>query len=175
MTTRTRLSLEEFLALPGIDERHLELLDGQVCEKASPRWGHSRIALRIGAMFDAIGHAGVEPRAVIRERADRAGSSLIPDVAFYRSEPPGDDEWMSRPPDIAVEVLSPGQSRAAMRAKVDTYLAFGVGSVWVVDLERETVDIYEESQRRTLSGADAIESRFAPGFRATVAELLARH
>lgn len=79
MTTRTRLSLDEFLALPGIDERRLELLDGEVYEKVSPRWGHSRIALRIGAMFDAIRHAGVEPRAVIRQRADRAGSSLIPE------------------------------------------------------------------------------------------------
>jgi hypothetical protein len=31
------MSLEEFLALPDIDERRLELIDGQVCEKISPR------------------------------------------------------------------------------------------------------------------------------------------
>lgn len=61
-----------------------------------------------------------------------------------------------------------------MRAKVDTYLAFGVGSMRVVELERETADIYEESQRRTLSGGDPVESRFVPGFRVSVAELLAR-
>ena len=173
MTTRTRLSLEEFLALPDIDERRLELLDGEVYEKVSPRWGHSRIALRIGAMFDAIGYAGVEPRAVIGESANRAGSSVLPDVAFYRTNPPADDDWMRTPPDIAVEVLSRGQNRAVMRAKVDTYLAFGVHSVWVVDLERGLIEIYEGDERHTLTGDDVVETRWAPGFRATVAELLA--
>ena len=33
MVTQTRMTLEEFLALPGIDEQRLELIDGEVYEK----------------------------------------------------------------------------------------------------------------------------------------------
>jgi Uma2 family endonuclease len=117
MATKTRVSLDEFLALPGIDVDRLELLDGEVSEKPMPTWGHGRIAGKLFAVLDEHGYAAVEPRAVIPETADRRGSSPIPDVAFYVAAPPPDDEWMRRPPDIAIEVLSPGQSRQEIRAK----------------------------------------------------------
>jgi Uma2 family endonuclease len=174
MSTQTRLSLGEFLALPDIDERRLELIDGDVYEKMSPRWGQSRLALKLGRLFDDIGYAGVESRAIIPPGGDLGPSSPVPDVAFYRDDPPGDDEWMTTPPDVAVELLSLGQSRAAMRTKVAAYRAFGVPSIWVVDLERKNVDIYEGGARRTLAGADLIASEHAPGFSISVNELFAR-
>ncbi|HMO54082.1 MAG TPA: Uma2 family endonuclease, partial [Tepidiformaceae bacterium] len=169
MATRTRLTLEEFLALPGIDERRLELIDGEVYEKMSPRWGHSRIALKLGALFDVIGFAGVEPRAIIPPGEVDGPSAPLPDVAFYRTDPPEDDEWMTRPPDVAVEIRSIGQRRPDIRAKVDLYLRFGVPSVWVVDLESEEIEIYEGGGRRILAGNALVESEHAPGLRFTVA------
>ncbi|MGD9933320.1 MAG: hypothetical protein AB7T37_06330 [Dehalococcoidia bacterium] len=39
MTGRARLSLEEILAMPGLDEQRLELIDGGVVDKASRRLG----------------------------------------------------------------------------------------------------------------------------------------
>ncbi len=173
MATKTRLSLEEFLAMPGIDEQRLELLDGEVVEKVSSRWGHGRIAFVLARHLDRLGFVSVEPRAVIPETAGRGPSAPIPDVAFYTSAPPARDEWMSRPPDIAIEVLSPGQSRTEMRAKVDVYVSFGVRSVWVVDMERESVDIYEADARTTLSGDMQIRSDVVPGFSLAVGALFA--
>jgi Uma2 family endonuclease len=79
---------------------------------------------------------------------------------------------MTRPPDVVVEILSQGQSRREMRAKVDAYVAFGVASVWVIDAERKSVDVYEGGRRRTLAGDDVLESPAAPGFRVTLSELL---
>jgi Uma2 family endonuclease len=70
-----------------------------------------------------------------------------------------------------VEILSLGQSRVAIRAKIDIYLAFGVKSAWVVDLERESIDIYEDGARRTLAGDARIESRHAPRFSVAVSDL----
>lgn len=174
MATRTRLTLDEFLALPGIDERRLELIDGEVYEKVSPRWGHSRIALKLGTLFDTIGFAGVEPRAIIPPGGSDGPSAPLPDVAFYRTDPPEDDEWMTRPPDIAVEIRSIGQSRRDVRAKVDLYVRFGVPSVWVVDLESEEIEIYEAGQRRILSGSDEVTTSHAPGLSFLANELFAR-
>lgn len=174
MTAKTRLSLDAFLAMPDIDERRLELIDGEVYEKVSPRWGHSRIAVRLGSLLDRYGYAGGEPRAIIPESGDRGPSAPLPDLAFYREDPPGDDQWMTRPPDVAVEILSLQQSRLEMRSKVDLYISFGVKSVWVVDLERSLVDVYENGERRTLSGDDILGSDAVPGLLITINDLLRR-
>ncbi|HET7738713.1 MAG TPA: Uma2 family endonuclease, partial [Tepidiformaceae bacterium] len=70
-----------------------------------------------------------------------------------------------------VEVVSPGQSRTEMRAKVDIYRAFGIRSSWVIDLERQTVDIYEGDERRTYSGDTPIVSGVIPALSLTAARL----
>ncbi len=174
MTTSTRLTLEEFLAMPGIDERRLELIDGEVYEKMSPRWGHGALAGNLWALLEEHGFAAVEPRAVIQPAPDRGPASPLPDVAFYRHNPPADDEWMERPPDIAVEILSKDQSRVEMRRKVDIYRAFGIPVVWVFDPERESVDVYEAGTLRTLSGDDVLTSVVVPEFKHRVADLYER-
>lgn len=174
MVTRTRLTLEEFLAMPEIDEQRLELIDGEVYEKVSPRWGHSRIALKLGGWFEMIGFAGVEPRVVIPPGGDEGPHAPIPDVAFYRSDPPEDHEWLTRPPDVAVEILSLNQSRREVRDKIQIYRSFGVGSAWLVDLERAEIEIYEQGGRRIMRGDDIVETVHAPGLSFRVRDLFAR-
>jgi len=168
MVTQTRLTLDEFLAMPDVDERRLELIDGEVYEKVSPRWGHSRLAGIICQLLNEFGYAGVEPRAVIAPRQDRGPSSPLPDVAFYRSDPPAEDDWMRSPPHVAVEIASPGQSRLEMRAKADMYVAFGVESVWVVYPQNRTIEVYESGTRRTLASGDFLTSPAVPGLEAPV-------
>ena len=157
--------------MPGIDERRLELIDGDVCEKVSPRWGHATLAGELYAILRRYGSAGVEPRAIIPRGRDLDDSAPLPDVAFYRHNPPPPDDWMRTPSDVAIEIISPGQSRREMRLKVDVYLSFGVRSVWVFDLERESVDVYEDGARHTLAGADVLESKAVPELRVAVGEL----
>lgn len=174
MSATTRVSLEEFLSRPDIDECRLELIDGEVREKVAPRWGHGRIVFAIGKALDSFGFVGVEPRAIIPASAVPPGGSPLPDLGFYIADPPPDDDWMRRPPDIIVEALSLGQSRRAMRAKVELYRAFGVGSVWVVDLERETIEVHEAGARKLYSGDEAIHSQLVPGLRLVVRDLFTR-
>jgi Uma2 family endonuclease len=172
MSTTTRLRLEEFLAMPDIEERRLELIDGEVVEKPMPTWGHARTAGTLITALNRVGIAGPEARAIVPASAAMDASALLPDVAFYRENPPAEDGWMTRPPHVAVEILSPGQGRRDLRAKVDAYIAFGVESVWVVDPATRTVDVYENGERRTLGEDDTLESPAAPGFAMTVAEIL---
>lgn len=65
MTTATRVSLQEFLARPDIDEARLELIDGEVVEKPMPNWGHGRIAIILGSILMPLGYPSAEPRAII--------------------------------------------------------------------------------------------------------------
>jgi Uma2 family endonuclease len=163
MTTRTRTTLEEFLAIPDFDERRLELIDGEVWEKPMPNWGHSTIQGELYHLLRPFGYGGVEPRAIIPASGNFDASSPVPDFAFFLDQPPPGNDWMRQPPLIAAEVLSPGQSRREMHAKVALYQEFGVRSVWVFDPERREVEVYEDGGRRILADSDTLTTPYVPG------------
>ncbi len=72
---------------------------------------------------------------------------LAPDVAIVaRQRLPPDGltpSYLDLPPDLAVEVVSKTDRRAAVMEKVADYLRLGVRSVWVVRPTERTVAIYE--------------------------------
>jgi Uma2 family endonuclease len=100
-----------------------------------------------------------------------------PDVAFVsreRFERSGDAvKAFAGAPDLAVEILSPSNTPAALHAKVADYLAAGTRRVWVVDPEAQTVTVYASllgphrlGEEETLEGDDVV-----PGFRVRVGEI----
>lgn len=81
-------------------------------------------------------------------------------------------------PDLAVEVLSPGDvlddaARARASAKVAGWLAAGCREVWVVDPGGRTVAVHTANRGPALLGeADAFVSAAVPGLSVAVADLL---
>lgn len=67
------------------------------------------------------------------------------------------EQFISGPPDLAVEILSPGDRWSEVEEKVADYLAAGARRVWLVD-PRADADILE--------GEDVV-----PGFALPLAEL----
>ena len=108
---------------------------------------------------DPFGAAGPEPRAVI----ESANASPIPGVAFYRDHEPEFDDYIRTPPHVAVEIMSPGQTMAYMRRKAALYFSFGVESVWVVDLERTELHLFEGGAERVLRPGVRLTSPAVPG------------
>lgn len=159
MATPTRVRLSAFLLNPEIDESRLELIDGEVVQKPMPTWKHGRIAFKAASILDPFGSAAVEPRAVI----ESAGASPIPDVAFYLHGEPSDDDYMRNPPDVAVEVLSPGQGMAFMRRKAAMYASFGVKSTWIIDPASREVHVLEGDDERTLLIGERLTTPAVPG------------
>lgn len=172
MATATRIGLQEFLALPGLDERRLELIDGEVYEKPMPTWGHGTIAGELYYHLRPWGFPSAEPRAIILETDAFAASSPLPDLAFYPADPPPAASWMERPPQVAAEMLSPGQSRSELRLKVEMYLRFGVTTVWVIDPERRSADLYEGGRRSTIDEQGELRSTVIPDFRLRLGDVL---
>jgi len=122
---KTRLTAEEFFALPL--ERG-ELVDGEVREERPPKPEHGRIALRIGYHLmrwleeTGRGVAGVEGGFVLRRDPDRVRS---PDVWFLSHERLKEvtrEGFYEGAPDLAVEVVSPGEEAEGVLAKVLDYL-----------------------------------------------------
>ena len=81
------------------------------------------------------------------EREIRLGNRLyVPDLAGWRlAEEPTfvDDNPITVVPDWACEILSRSTQRADRVWKLPTYAGAGVGHVWVIDPEAQTLEVYE--------------------------------
>ncbi len=97
-----------------------------------------------------------------------------PDVAFvsYEKLPPGaEGEGYSRiPPDLVVEVVSPGNSADEIEQKTQEWLEFGVKIVWVLYPQSRRVHVFTAGGgMRVLNANDAIDGGdVLPGFSAPV-------
>ncbi len=166
-----RIPLGSFLATPGIEDDRLELIDGEVYQKPMPTFDHGDLQIEIGALLKRFGRASSEARTIMPAAGTRQDSALLPDIVFFRSDAPREHGHVTRSPHLAVEILSPGQSRLEARAKVDIYLAAGVEAVWVVDPERREVEVYERGSRRTLGQEDRLETASVPGLSILTGEI----
>ncbi len=97
-----------------------------------------------------------------------------PDVAFVSHARLGRHPSGGFPriaPDLAVEILSPGDRPGRVQGKVDEWLASGSLAVWLVDPIARTVTIHEPGRvSRRLGEEDELTGEPAlPGFRCRVA------
>jgi Uma2 family endonuclease len=105
----------------------------------------------------------------------------MPDVAFISKErlPGGQSPTEPAPeivPDLAVEVLSPGNTRKEMNRKLKEYFSAGVRVVWFVNRTDRTITVYRApevmqvfGEKDTLDGGEVL-----PGFRLPVTNLFER-
>jgi Uma2 family endonuclease len=107
------------------------------------------------------------------------GNCRRPDVAFVSSERVrastlslADEAW-SVVPDLAVEVLGPGDLAECVAARIADFFRAGVLVVWVVSPQLRLVHVYESlTQVRGLQGGCELEGgTVLPGFRLPLAEL----
>lgn len=127
------------------------------------------------AESNGLGDVGPETGFLLETDPDTV---LAPDVSFVAAERAWPDEgagWPAMAPDPAVEVLSPGSSRAEIVLKVEIYLAAGVRLVWAADPEARTVTVHmPHLAPRVLGVGDALDGEdVLPGYRLPLAELFA--
>lgn len=178
--TSRRLTLEEFLELPE-ESPALEYLDGVVVQKVSPEMYHGRTQWSFTAFINAFGEPRRLAMAFPETRSTFGGWSPVPDVGIYRwanlpRRPDGKLESDSRTPwDVAVEIVSPGQSRQEIEDKCRWYCANGVEVSLMIDPDREDVVRFgADGSRVVLRGDDRIDlDTILPGFILTPGQLFA--
>jgi Uma2 family endonuclease len=174
------MTLEEFLRLPGIDERpYREYIDGRIETKMSPQKKHGRLEKRLMNHVDAFSEPRDLGESFPELRCTFAGRSIIPDVAFllYEHIELGEDgevlDPTLRPPDIHVEIVSPEQSAKKCREKLVFSTANGCPLGWLIDPIRRTVEVHRPGRKPERVAADGIleGDPVLPGYRLPVAEL----
>lgn len=163
----------------GEPKRLCELVDGVLVEKAMGQH-ESRIAVdlsarlwnylkthNLGILTGADGPYSLEDDQI-----------RFPDVAFIAWEDiPPDADHRTPMPDwkisLAVEAISPGNSRGEMKRKLKDYFAAGVELVWYLYPVERVVRVYtSEEDCQTLTDADELNGGdVLPGFRVSVREL----
>lgn len=150
-----KLTLEEFLALPEGDVTY-ELVSGKAVPKVSPKRFHASVQKALLILMDAWsqsrGHLYPE-WAVILKRNNEDWVP-VPDLTYvsYDRLPP---DWMLDEacpvaPELAMEIISPGQTFGEMTEKATDYLAAGVSRVWIVDSQARSITAFlPESLPRT--------------------------
>jgi len=173
------LTAEQFARLPD-SARHLELVDGRVVQMTPPGGRHGAIATRVAALLHqcvATTNSGAVLTPAGFKLASNPDTVREPDVAFVRAEripsagiPEG---YWPGPPDLAVEIRSPGDSMAEIQAKAADYLAKGVTLVWLLNPRDRTVIVYRTgSAEVTLNVSDVLDaSDVVPGFTCAVADV----
>lgn len=144
-TSAAKLSKSEFWALAEADDRlTYELIDGQAIVKMSPKYFHSRSTGKLFLLLQAWAapHGRVAIEWAIELKDD---STPVPDL-LYISFDRLPATWQEntacpRAPELAIEILSPGQTMAQMTVKAQWYLANGIDRVWIIDPMQATISV----------------------------------
>lgn len=172
MTPHALMSADELLHL-NLPGKRTELVRGVLVVREPAGARHGRIAAdvawRLRTHVEGTGGGDVYAAETGFTLTRDPDTVRAPDVAFVRKErlpapePAGFPDFA---PDLAVEILSPGDRPGELLSKVADWLTAGTRLVWVIDPERRIARVFRADgseasipQGQALDGEDVI-----PGF-----------
>lgn len=134
---------EDFFHLP--EEPRCELLYGRLLVTPAPTFRHGEVVRALGELLGGHsrrhgGRAAVSPVDVVLSPR----SVVQPDVVYVSRERCGIvGDRVDGPPDLVVEVLSPGTARRDLGEKLQLYAESNVAEYWIVDPVARTFELLE--------------------------------
>jgi len=149
MTTnaKTDITLEDFWALPEAETAY-ELVDGTAIPKVSPKYFHSVLQKALLTLIGSWcrGRGRILPEWAVTLKRNGQDWVPTPDLT-YISDARLPRSWRRNeacpvPPELVIEIISPGQTLKEFEQKARDYLAAGVLRVWVVDPEAQSIRVF---------------------------------
>ncbi len=181
MPVQTQLyTLEQFLDEYG-HAKHVELVKGVPVEMSPTGRAHGLIALMLGAMILAfvqehdLGETyGAETGFRLSDDPPTVRALDVSFITRIRAASQAADSYISGPPDLAVEIVSPGDRAGDIQAKINDYLDAGTRLIWVIYPQTRMITVYTPGtstahllrEGDTLTGGDVL-----PGFSVPVANV----
>jgi Uma2 family endonuclease len=175
----TKLTFEQFRQLPD-DGKRYELVRGEVHLTPSPTTKHQIIMQRLAwslALYlskKPLGRLLFAPLDV-RLSLDTA---LQPDLLFVANAQAAiiQEDYIRGTPDLVVEILSPSTAAHDRATKLPLYAEAGVGEMWIIDPQAQTVEILKLQGNKylveaALAGSRALTSTCFPGWELPLPDL----
>ena len=183
-TDRVRWTTADLELFPDTGNRY-EIIDGELFVTRAPHWKHQKACARICNALDSwsqktgLGET-VQAPGIIFSDAD----NVIPDVVWASKErlPLLLDEagHLTSAPELIIEVLSSGleNERRDRELKLKLYSSRGAREYWIIDWQRQQVEVYRREQAvlelaATLFPSDELNSPLLPDFSYAVSQLFA--
>ena len=179
--TPKRTSLAEFLQQPEVKPAR-ELRHGMVSQKVPPSVPHSSIQTWLGHRIEGFGELTGTGRAFTEARLLLGEDTYVPDVVVYRWDRIPEDEhgnlptYFETPPDLAVEVISSGQTLTKQLERCRELIEHGVAVTVLVHPGQQTVHVVRPSgEIGPLRAGDTLDlNDVLTGFTLPISELFAR-
>ena len=181
MSTTTHLmTAQELIRLDDESNLH-ELIKGELLTMSPPGEEHGAVTMNLSTLL----HNYVKAKRLgVLYAADTGfkvesnpDTVLAPDISFVKADRVGTRSpfYRSGAPDLAVEVLSPSDSKTKVERKTSLWLEFGAKAVWNVNPRKRTVEVVHADGRRTLfhDTDELADDETVPGFRVAVSEIFA--
>lgn len=171
---------EAFMELPD-DGHHYEVIDGELIDMGNSGALHGYVCSLLLAAL--MGYILPKKLGVILDSSTafkmKNGNKRSPDIAFFAKErlqgiielP---SSFLEGAPDLAVEVLSPGNTVEEIDDKIAEYFENGSRLVWVISPTQHYVLVYHSAQEpdHLLKSIDSLDGEeVIPGFSLPVADL----
>jgi Uma2 family endonuclease len=173
---------EEIRALPDDGYIH-EIVDGELVMSPKNNFFHGLICSRLSMALQSF---AIEHRLGLVLDSSTGfwmcnRNCRAPDISFVTKQrlaglkfAPTSREFFPGAPDLAIEVLSPDNSRAEMTARLKDFFSSDAQLAWLINPETEMVEICHAPDRRRLMGGPGAEldgEHLLPGFRYPLANL----
>jgi Uma2 family endonuclease len=180
-----KLTYADFLEFPDDGLRH-EIIGGEHFVTPSPVTRHQRISrdllvlLAVYLKEQHIGEVFSAPFDALLSEFD----IVEPDLVYLSKERAHflTSKNLQGPPDLVVEILSPGTKRRDLGIKRDLYQRVGVREYWIVDHDRDVVTIYRRRDEEATfqfpeefskAARDVVKTNLLPGLEIPLELLLA--
>jgi len=125
-------TVREYLRTSWSPDR--EFVDGRIEERNVGEKEHSIIQRYLTVLF-ALKRAEWKVEVFPELRTQTMPRNFrVPDVLVMRAEDKF-ERYVTHPPLIAIEILSPDDSLRVMQSKAEEYSRFGVENIWIIDPE----------------------------------------
>ncbi len=182
MSITSPVTADQLLRMPDDGYRY-ELVAGELRKMTPAGWRHAIVAGKLHSRLgqhverECLGEIlGAEPGFLTARDPDTVRA---PDIAFihkdrFPAKEPDEAFWPGTP-DLAVEVVSPGDTVGEVDDKVRMWLDAGAGMVWVVNPKWRNVTVYRSATDiKTLTENDELDGEdVVPGFRCRIADIFA--
>ena len=171
----------ELQSLPDDGFIH-EVVDGELVTSPKNDWFHGCICSRLITALSIF----VSKHRLGKVLASSTGfwmhnrNCRAPDISFVPKErlielgfKPNERRFFPGAPDLAVEILSPNNTRSEINRRLKDFFSSGTRLAWIINPETESVEVCHSLTQRELVGSGGfLEGEdLLPGFRYPIANL----